>query len=99
MNTATILCVVIIIVGMCYIAILLASETVIYFPPKKIQLKLGGNMTAATVLCIALIIVIICGISYIACLLDERNRAYAYVEKHTGLSMEMIIRAGRGEIK
>ena len=56
-------------------------------------------MNTATILCVALIIVIICGMSYIAGLLDQRNRAYAYVEKHTGLSMEMIIRAGRGEIK
>ena len=56
-------------------------------------------ITTATILCIALIIVMIVGMCYIAGLLDQRNRAYAYVEKHTGLSLEVLIRASRGEIK
>ena len=56
-------------------------------------------MTTATILCIALIIVMIVGMCYIAGLLDQRARAYAYVEKHTGLSREVLIRAGRGEIE
>ena len=56
-------------------------------------------MTTSTILCIALIIVIIVGMSYIASLLDQRRNAYAYVEKHTGLSLDTIIRASRGEIE
>ena len=56
-------------------------------------------MNAATILCVALIIVMIVGMCYIASLLDQREKAYAYVEKHTGLSLDMIIRAGRGEIE
>ena len=55
-------------------------------------------MTTTEILCIALIIVIICGMSYIAGLLEQRNRIYIYVEKHTGLSPEMLTRAGRAEI-
>ena len=56
-------------------------------------------MNVATILCIALIIVMIVGMCYIASLLEQRDRAYAYVEKHTGLTEEVLIRAGRGEIK
>ena len=56
-------------------------------------------MTTATILCIALIIVMIVGMCYIAGLLDQREKAYAYVEKHTGLTEEVLIRAGRGEIE
>ena len=56
-------------------------------------------MNAATILCVALIIIMIVGMCYISGLLDQRARAYAYVEKHTGLSLEMLIRASRGEIE
>lgn len=56
-------------------------------------------MTTSTIICIALIIVIVCGMSYIASLLDQRQRSYAYMEKYTGLSLDTIIRAARGEIK
>ena len=56
-------------------------------------------MNTATILCVALIIVMIVGMCYIASLLEQRDRAYAYVEKHTGLSMDTIIRAGQGEIE
>ena len=56
-------------------------------------------MTTATILCIALIIVMIVGICYIASLLDQRTQTYEYVEKHTGLSREVLIRDGRGEIE
>ena len=59
-------------------------------------------MTISTIISIIsfalLIIVIIVGMCYIASLLDQRRNAYAYVEKHTGLSMDTIIRASRGEI-
>lgn len=53
----------------------------------------------STILCALLIILIIVGMCYIASLLDQRRNAYAYVEKHTGLSLETIIRASRGEIE
>ena len=56
-------------------------------------------MNTATILCVALIIVMIVGMCYIAGLLDQRARAYTYVEKRTGLSREILIRAGRGEIE
>ena len=56
-------------------------------------------MTISTIVIALLIIVIICGMSYIASLLDQRRNAYAYVEKHTGLSLDTIIRASRGEIQ
>lgn len=52
-----------------------------------------------TIIYIALIIVIVCGMAYIASLLDQRQRSYAYVEKYTGLSLETILRAAKGEIQ
>ena len=60
-------------------------------------------MTISTILSITslalLIIVIIVCLCYIASLLDQRRNAYAYVEKHTGLSLDTIIRASMGEIQ
>ena len=56
-------------------------------------------MTISTIVIALLLVTIVCGMSYIASLLDQRRNAYAYVEKHTGLSLETIIRASRGEIE
>ena len=56
-------------------------------------------MTISTIVIACLIIVIICCMSYIASLIDQRQMSYTYVEKHTGLSLDTIIRASRGEIE
>ena len=56
-------------------------------------------MTTSAIVIALLLVTIVCGMSYIASLLDQRNRSYEYVEKHTGLSLDTIIRASRGEIE
>ena len=56
-------------------------------------------MTISGIGIVLLLVIIALCLCYIASLLDQRQMSYAYVEKHTGLSLDTIIRASRGEIE